>query len=230
MTLYVDQHNLLALAVNISDCIRWTQADHRTKRFCVQDSALLFTGTHTSRHARVLTFVVNTSEIQWAIAILYAFRLNGRFTNACYIRISGSTRRTRALRLMFARDANRGLATGIVIANRPANSIQSVAGLVISAIFVVMADRGNARHTWIALSTLRADALGSVRNRSAFRTPTAHDITDETRSDTIVVPAGLIIRTVVVCLTFRSEALSLWVTSETVLAMTRRMMIDCDAF
>lgn len=104
---------------------------------------------------------------------------------------------------MIARDANRGLATGIVITNRPADSVQSVAGLVIGAVLVVMADRGNARYARIALGTLRADALGSVRHRSAFRTPTTHDISDETRSDAVVVPAGLVVRTVVVCLTFR---------------------------
>lgn len=124
-------------------------------------------------------------------------------TNARYIWIPGSARRTRAFRLMVAPDTNRGLATGIVIANRSADSIQSVAGLVIGAIFVIMADRGNARHAWIALSALRADALSSVRHRSAFRAPTAHDVTDETRSDAVVVSAGLVIRTIVVCFTFR---------------------------
>lgn len=104
---------------------------------------------------------------------------------------------------MIARDANRGLSTDIVVTNWSTDSVQSVAGLVISAVFVVMTDRGNACHAWIALSTLRADALGSVRHRFAFRTPTAYNITDETRSDTVVVPAGLIIRTIVVCFTFR---------------------------
>lgn len=104
---------------------------------------------------------------------------------------------------MVAPDTNRGLATGIVIANRSADSVQSVAGLVIGAIFVIMADRGNARHTWITLSTLRADALSSVRYRPAFRTPTAYDVTDETRSDAVIISTGLVIRTIAVCFTFR---------------------------
>lgn len=54
--------NLLALAVNIGDRVGWAQADHRAKRYRIQDFALLFTGAHTSGHARVLTFGVDTSE------------------------------------------------------------------------------------------------------------------------------------------------------------------------
>lgn len=72
--------NLLALAINIGDRVRWTQADHRTERYRIQDFALLFTGAHTSGHARVLTFGINTSKIQCAFAVLCALRLNGRFT------------------------------------------------------------------------------------------------------------------------------------------------------
>lgn len=212
MTLYIAQINRLALAVNVGDGIRWTQADHRTKRYRVQNFAFLFTGTHTGGHTRVLTPGVNASEIQCAFAVLCAFRLDGRFTNACYIRISGSTRRTCTSGLMIACDADRRLGTGIVVANRSANPVQSIAGLVIGAVFVVMTDCGNARHTWITLSTLRANALGSVRDRSAFRTPTAHDITNEARSDAVVISTGLVIRTIVVRLTFRSKALKLRIT------------------
>lgn len=73
--------NLLALAVNIGDRVRWTQADHCTKRYRVQDFAFLFTGAHTGTgQTWILTFGVNASEIQRAFAVLCAFRLDGRFT------------------------------------------------------------------------------------------------------------------------------------------------------
>lgn len=106
---------------------------------------------------------------------------------------------------MIACDANRIFGAGIVVANRSANPVQSIAGLMIGAVFVVMTDRGNACHTWITLSTLRANALGSVRYCSAFRTSTAHDITNKARSDAVVISTGLVVRTIVVCLTFRCK-------------------------
>lgn len=131
------------------------------------------------------------------------FEIYNQHTIACYIRISGSTRRTCTSRLMIACHADRSFDTGIVVANRSANPVQSIAGLMIGAVFVVMTDSGNACHTWITLSALRANTLSSVRHRFAFRIPTAHNITNEARSDAVVISAGLVIRTVVVCFTFR---------------------------
>lgn len=131
------------------------------------------------------------------------FKVYYQHTNACYIWISGSTRRTCTFRLMIACDADRSFGTGIIVANRSANPVQSIASLMIGAVFVVMTDSGNACHAWITLSTLRANALSFMRHRFAFRTPAAHNITNEARSNAVVISAGLVIRTVVVCLTFR---------------------------
>lgn len=124
-------------------------------------------------------------------------------TNACYVRISGGARRTRALWLMVARDAGRRFGTSVVVADRPADPVQSVARFVIGAVLVVVANGRNARHSRITLSALPADALGSVRHRSAFRATAAHDVTDEARSDAVVVSAGLVVRTVIVRLALR---------------------------
>lgn len=100
---------------------------------------------------------------------------------------------------------------------------------MIGAVFVIVADRGGTRHSWIALGTRRANALRSMRHRFAFRAATTHDVTSQARSNAVVVPAGLVIRTLVVCLALRSEALDLRITGQTVLAVTGRMMIDGDA-
>lgn len=106
---------------------------------------------------------------------------------------------------MVARDAGRRFGTSVVVADRPANSVQSVAGLVIGTVLVVVANCRDARHSRIALSAWRANALSSVRHRFAFRATAAHNVTDEAGSDAVVVPAGLVVRTIVVCLTRRCE-------------------------
>lgn len=103
---------------------------------------------------------------------------------------------------MIARDAGRGFGAGVLLANSSANSVQSVAGFVIGAILVVMTDRGDARDARIALSTRRTDALSSMGHRAALGTAAAHDVAAETGSDAVVVAAGLVVRTVVVRLTF----------------------------
>lgn len=76
---------------------------------------------------------------------------------------------------------------------------------MIGAVFVIVADRGGTRHSWIALGTRRANALRSMRHRFAFRAATTHDVTSQARSNAVVVPAGLVIRTLVVCLALRCE-------------------------
>lgn len=65
-----------ALAVNIDDGIWWTQANHGTKRYRVENLAFLFTGAHTGGQTRILAFGVDASEIQRTFAVLRAFRLD----------------------------------------------------------------------------------------------------------------------------------------------------------
>lgn len=106
---------------------------------------------------------------------------------------------------MVARDASRRFSTSILVANRPADSVQSVAGLMIGAVLVVMTNRGDASHARITLRPLRANALGSMGHCRALRTTTAHDVTDEAGGNAVVISASLVVRAVVVRLTFRCE-------------------------
>jgi hypothetical protein len=124
-------------------------------------------------------------------------------TGTRYVWISGGTRRTRALRLVITRDTGRGFSAGVILANRSANPVQPIACLMIGAVFVIVTDRGSTCHSWITLGARRANALSSMRYRSAFRTAAAHDVTGEAGSNAIVVSTGLVVGAVIVCLTFR---------------------------
>lgn len=110
---------------------------------------------------------------------------------------------------MIACDAGRRFGAGVIVAYRLADSVQSVAGFVIGAVFVVVANRGNACHSRITLGALRTHALCPVGHGAAFSASTAHDATVEAWGDAVVISAGLVVRTVVVRLAFRSEALNL---------------------
>lgn len=46
MTLDIRENDLLALAIDVSDSIRWTTADHSSERCRVQYFAFLLTGAH----------------------------------------------------------------------------------------------------------------------------------------------------------------------------------------
>lgn len=106
---------------------------------------------------------------------------------------------------MMARGTGRAFGAGVVFAYRSANPVQSVACLMIGAVFVVVADRRDTRHSCIALGTWRAGTLGSVGHCSAFRAAAAHDVTNEAGSNAVVVPAGFVEWTLVVGLAFRCE-------------------------
>jgi len=76
---------------------------------------------------------------------------------------------------------------------------------MIGAVFVIVTDGGSTCHSWLTLSARRTNALSSMRYRSAFRTAAAHDVTGEAGSNAIVVSTGLVVGTVIVCLTFRCK-------------------------
>lgn len=119
-------------------------------------------------------------------------------TGALYVRISGGARRTDTLRLMLSSDAVSSVRTGVTFADRSTYSVQSVAGLVIGAILVVVTHYRDASYSRVTLGASGTDALRSVRDRDALCTTTAHDVAEQAGRDTVVVLAGLVVGTVVI--------------------------------
>lgn len=130
---------------------------------------------------------------------------------------------------MLSSDAVSSVRTGVTFADRSTYSVQSVAGLVIGAILVVVTHCRDASYSRVTLGASGTDALRSVRDRDALCTTTAHDVAEQAGRDTVVVLAGLVVGTVVIRLALGSETLQLRIASEVLPTVTRRMVIDCSA-
>lgn len=103
--------------------------------------------------------------------------------------------------------------TRFIIANWSAHSIQSVTSLVISTVFVVLAQSGHTRNQWVTLGTRWTNAVGTVSLSETFGSPATLRCAIRARVQALFVVARLVVRAVVVVLTFRLVALDLRITS-----------------
>lgn len=84
-------------------------------------------------------------------------------TETFNVRVAFSAGRTAAGRLMVPGCALRGVSTGVVLTDWAAHTVESVAGLVVSTVLVVVTLYGHTRERRVALSTGGTDAGGAVR-------------------------------------------------------------------
>lgn len=122
------------------------------------------------------------------------------FTCAFHKRISSGTNRTLAFGLMLATHATSSLRARVVITNRPTDSIQSIASLVIGTVLVVLAHSCDTGQQGITLRSCGASALSRVCQDFAFCTATAG--VRRARVQTVLVDAGFVVWAVVVDFTF----------------------------
>lgn len=112
--------------------------------------------------------------------------------------------------------------TRLIIANWSAHSIQSVTSLVIGAVFVVLAQSGHTRNQWVTLGTRRTDTVGTVSLSETFGSSATLRCTVRARVQALFVVARLVVRTVVVVLTFRLVTLDLRIASPSLRAHAQR--------
>lgn len=103
---------------------------------------------------------------------------------------------------MVLGDALGGVRADVVVANWSTDSVQSVAGLVVGAVLVVVAHRRDTGYSWVTLGTTRTNALSSVRDSDALCAATARNTVDETRSDAVIVSTRFVVGAVVVRFAF----------------------------
>lgn len=85
------------------------------------------------------------------------------------VRVAFGARRTTAGRLMVPGCALRGVSTRVVLTDWSAHTVESVAGLVVGTVLVVVTLYGHTRERRVALSTGGTDAGGAVgRSDLAF--------------------------------------------------------------
>lgn len=106
---------------------------------------------------------------------------------------------------MVPANARRPRSTRLIVTNGSTHPVQSVASLVICAIFVVLAQTGHARNQRVTLGTRRTDAVGAVSLRETFGSPATLRRAVRARVQTLVVVARLVVRAVAVALTFRCK-------------------------
>lgn len=120
--------------------------------------------------------------------------------------------------------------TRLIVANRSANSIQSVTSLVIGTVFVVLAQSGHTRNQWVTLGTRWTDAVGTVSLSETFGSPTTLRCTVRARVQALFVVARLVVRAVVVLLTFRLVTLDLRIASPSLRAHAQRTVRQSATF
>lgn len=106
---------------------------------------------------------------------------------------------------MVPANARSSRSTRLIVTNGSTHPIQSVASLVICAVFVVLAQTGHARNQRVTLGTRRTDAVGTVSLGETFGSPATLCRAVRARVQTLFVVTRLVVRAIVVALTFRCK-------------------------
>lgn len=93
-------------------------------------------------------------------------------------------------------------AARVLVAHRLTNSIQSIARLMIGAVFVVLTNSANTRDKWIALSSGGTRTDGAMILVVALSALAASGIAIQARAEAFLVEARLVVRTLVVRFAF----------------------------
>lgn len=131
---------------------------------------------------------------------------------------------------MVSANARSSRSTRLIVTNGATHPIQSVTCFVICAVFVVLTQTGHARNQWITLGTRRTDTVGTVSLGETFGSPATLRRTVRARVQTLFVVARLVVRAVVVVLTFRLVTLDLWIATPSLRTHAQRTMRQRAAF
>lgn len=153
--------------------------------------------------ARVLAVGINASKMWRAVFVTTTFWLlrdGERNCRAVCVRVSGGTSRAGAFWLVMAAHAHGDVSTGSLFTNRSADAIESVAGFVVCAVFVVLTNAGYAGHLRVALGAQGTAALGHVGLYETLGASAAE--VGGARVEAVFVYAGFVVWAVVVGFTF----------------------------
>lgn len=152
------------VAGRIGDRIDRTAAHDRAQRQRIQHRARLLRRTDVGLGARIGTATAVAGERRSAIGVDAALGLGGgQFaTTTLDVRIAGSASGACALGLMLATLAEGRIAAGVRIADGPTDAVEPVAGLIVGAVLVVLADAGDAADERIALGADSTRAGGAM--------------------------------------------------------------------
>ena len=143
-------------------------------------------------------------------ATLYSCQLTSN-TASSEESISSGSRITRALGVMVDASARGVLRTRV----RPTHGLTRLAGevtlLVLATVIVCPALHIDTGHQGVTLETSRAHTLGRVELNNALSSATTRPVRVEAGVETVLIDAGLVDRTVIVCATLRSVALAVGV-------------------
>lgn len=89
------------------------------------------------------------------------------------VRVALGARRTAAGRLVVPGCALRTVCTRVILTDWSADTVETVTGLVVSTVLVVVTLHGHTGERRVALSTGRADAGGTVRRSDLALSPSA---------------------------------------------------------
>lgn len=191
-------------AGRIGDRVHGTFAHDRAQRQRVQHGARLVRRADARLGARILAVSAEAGQMTGTVGVHTALRFGGRFTlTAVDVRIAQRAGRAGALDLMALALAEGTLAAGVRIADRPADAVEAIAGVIVRTVLVVLADAGDAGDERIALGAGRTRAGGPVVLGQALGVlATGGGGVVGARVQAFVVVAGLVVRTVGVGLAF----------------------------
>lgn len=154
------------------------------------------------RGAGISTALIDAGQFRGTFRILCAFRFGFLLGQvALHIRIAKEAGTAFALRLMTTSHAECVRGAGFLFANGSTDAIQTIAGLVVCAILVVLAVSSDAGHKWTALSASRALADSLVILWQALGSTAATHLSMCAGIDAVLVQARLIVRTIRIDLT-----------------------------
>lgn len=172
-------------------------ADHGSQRQGIQDVAGLLRTADMRSGARIGASLIYAGQLRGTVGILGALGLRGNLWDvALDERIASVARTALALRLVATTHADGVDGTCLLFANWTADAVQTVAGLVIGTILVVLTVSGDAGDEGVALGSGRTTAHGLVILRQALGATAAANLSMGARIDAVLVQTGLVVRTV----------------------------------
>lgn len=141
--------------------------------------------------------MIDAGQLRGTFRVLCTFRFRFRLGQvALHIRITQEARTAFTLRLMTTSHTESIGSAGFLFTNRSTDTIQTIAGLVICTILVVLTVSSDAGHEGTALSASWALADSLVILWQTLGSAAATHLSMCTGIDAVFVQAGLIVRTI----------------------------------
>jgi len=191
---YRDGHTV---AGDIRHRVTGTLAGHGALGKGIQNRASLLRSANMWRGTRISATLIDAGQFRWTVGILGTLRLwRLHWYIALNMRVALVSGSALALRLMATTHTDGVQGTGLLVTNRTAHAIQSIAGLVVCTILVVLTVSSDAGDEGIALSSGWTDAHSLVVLGQALGSTAAAHLAMCAGIHAVLVQAGLVIRTV----------------------------------